>query len=95
MSPSGLKHVNWRIGLSVYKSTEDDWYPPFPNKTVKVIMFRGSYEDGWYVRVWGADDMGVEKNFEKKGDALCLFMSLISLKYVNIQDTIDFGMEGI
>lgn len=43
----------------------DDWYPTFENNTVKLILMHQVYNKTDMVRicVWGADDFGLEMDF--------------------------------
>lgn len=83
--------------ISVYKSTQDDWYPSFSveNFSDKLVVI--SLEDiggVWYVQAWGMDDCGFEKRFPNRYDATRIFNQLISLEYVNMQHLTDLGFSG-
>jgi len=78
----------------VFKITQDQWHPPYKINgyhegvenpwMVEVSWIR--YEDGSRrVCVWGADDHGLERDFEpgQHDEALALFMDVIAQKYVN------------
>jgi hypothetical protein len=59
----------------VMRSTSDDWYPCFPDKTVRVRVTRLS-TGSWRVSVWGADDDGMEIDVSLQARALDIFETL-------------------
>jgi hypothetical protein len=83
---------------TVYKETTDDWYPSY--KCHNMLLVRVSLTqtgptppvDGeWRVCVWGADDCGMEKDFDDITVAAQCFLDVISLEFVNMKDLTDMG----
>lgn len=80
---------------SVFKPTHDDWYPPYIIKDhlgkdkdgwfVIVTMLEYCNNYGWKVCVWGADDCGMELEFDKNSRRRCseVFQQVIEQEYVN------------
>lgn len=84
----------------VYKETSDDWCPAYKMGKVNLISvsmtqtgpdpkkFQGQYR----VCVWGADDLGMERDFEnREAEAHNVFMQVIGLPKVNIADLQQLG----
>jgi hypothetical protein len=75
--------------IECFKPTNDDWYPNYPNDTVRVALMVNMDNKGeiWHrVCVWGADDCGMEMDFvgkENKILAVELYGKVISLPYVD------------
>lgn len=77
-------------------NTTDNWYPNFPDSNVELCLHIPDSEmlkraDGCYhfrVSVWGADDMGMERDFYSKDDlysALNLFHTLKKSGNITVQ----------
>lgn len=87
--------------IEVYKSTKDEWCPSLHLKSGKGLVrvsltqtgpdpknFKGEFR----VCVWGADDCGMERDFEnREAEALNTFMQVIGLPNVNFQDLKQLG----
>lgn len=94
--------MNKKITVSVFKETEDNWYPSFEIKgdarykyLVEVSYLELS--DGmWRVCVWGQDDMGMERDFEpyERMKAWEVFISIIEQHYVSYNFIKDLGFYG-
>lgn len=70
----------------VLKPTNDDWYPCYPENLVK-LSYLGELSDGTFrVCAWGADDFGLERDFEKESDAIAMFKRLEKYPLINISD---------
>lgn len=52
--------------IEKFIKVNDDWYPNFKNDTVRVALMYQKYSNYDFVRicVWGADDFGLEMDFE-------------------------------
>lgn len=60
-----------------YVFTTDDWYSTYPNKQVRVRFCQLPVNRSIYrVCVWGADDFGMERDFDSRVDALEMFNSI-------------------
>jgi hypothetical protein len=58
-----------------YLPTTDDWYPNFERNTVECSLLK--LRDGMFrVCIWGADDTGMERDFESQMDAKAMFKAL-------------------
>lgn len=75
-----------------FKLTHDDWYPEWQlsrpdarfESTGLVQVSFSRLSDGLYrVCVWGADDCGMEYDFEKFSDARRVLRKILRVKYVN------------
>jgi hypothetical protein len=85
------------IHKSVYKPTNDDWYPAFivgnrDLNLVQVTYTRIGPDDGkykWRVCVYGADDCGMERDYWDPRQALNMFYYVSSLEYVDRKDLIE------
>lgn len=87
-----------RERISVFKPTQDDWYPAFQlngwyegEKDARLVevSFLKLLDGQWRVCVWGADDYGLEQDFTDQGAAYEIFEYVIGQKYVNKQWLID------
>lgn len=62
--------------LQFFLKTTDDWHPCWNEDEVKVSVIRmkrlrkseGLEERGWRICLWGADDDGMERDFDKGDD---------------------------
>ena len=83
-----------RERTDVFKLTQDDWYPAYRlagyykgRKNVKLVTvsFSELTTGEWRVMVWGADDDGLEIDFQPSqgGAAVELFDDVIRQEYVN------------
>jgi hypothetical protein len=69
----------------------DDWYPCFPGNMVQVSFML--LRDGKYrVCVWGADDCGMERDFDEQAPAQVLFTKLTKAAFIDRAMCISFGM---
>lgn len=82
----------------VYKKTTDDWCPSYSlfwyeagherEKVVSVTFCQTGQHppiDGdWRVCVWGSDDCGMERDFQKENEAWCCFLEVIGLEDVTM-----------
>lgn len=75
--------------ITVFKLTEDDWYPPFrigrynvneTNSLVEVSFLEYSNSYGWKVYVTGADDFSLEKEYplNQRQEAYDMFLHIIA-----------------
>jgi len=81
---------------SVYKPTDDDWYPSFRLNdaeegnppTTKLVKISLLYLAGGTYRVcaWGNDDFGLERDFEDKSEAMGCFLNILAMPKVNQVD---------
>lgn len=63
---------------SSFLPTSDDWYPSWPGDLVKVKLYE--YQDGTgRISVWGADDTGMERLFDRAADARRCYVRLPSV----------------
>lgn len=77
----------------VFKDTDDEWYPCYPNNQVK-LTFHGQISDGTYrVSAWGNDDFGIDKDFETEIEAFNVFQDLESQQKINHKDLYDLGFK--
>jgi hypothetical protein len=71
--------------VEVFKKTHDSWYPewslyigPTDMKTGLVQVSFLQLSDGmWRVCCWGADDMGLERDYETEAEAWNVFLQVI------------------
>lgn len=61
--------------LNKFVTAIDCWYPCFPDSKVSVSLIKDAPQK-FRVAVWGADDMGMEKEFTCKTDASQCFDSI-------------------
>ncbi|MCB0743279.1 MAG: hypothetical protein KDC67_05200 [Ignavibacteriae bacterium] len=91
--------------ITVYKRTNDNWYPSFElksyydNKCLLVLVSlieinNPNISFKYKVSAWGNDDLGLEKYFSDKNYAYDMFFKVISLEYVDIGTLIDLGFIG-
>lgn len=89
--------------VSVFKYTEDDWYPPFylrhnaeeTYKLVEVSLLEYSTKLGTFcVCAWGEDDFGLEKEFSNLEEAKQVFEDIISQKLVSTEYLRNLGFQG-
>ena len=71
--------------MQVFKETLDDWYPSYKlgdKQLVKVRLLK--LRDGvWHVCVWGNDDFGLERDYDKYEDAREMFQIIMGQPYVS------------
>ena len=75
---------------TVYKETEESWSPSFcmeDKLLVEVSFLKLNGSEGWRVCVWGMDDCGMEKDFDKnqENSAWCCFIELIGRDLIDMQ----------
>lgn len=83
--------------ISVFKCTQDDWYPSYSIENFSEKLVEVSLEDidgAWYVQAWGKDDCGFEMRLSNRYDATKIFNQVISLEYVNMKNLTDLGFNG-
>lgn len=56
------------------------------------INYRPELPPCFRVSVWGTDDFGLEKDFGSEADAMNLFMEIIQMKMLYIQELRNMGM---
>lgn len=76
--------------VTVFKRTTDDWCPSYKttnsDQFVKVTFnVVGPHGLEWRVCAWGADDMGMEKDFPSEEEAWKCFMEVIILEDVTVE----------
>jgi len=75
---------------SVYKKTSDNWCPNYNYDFVMVSFCQTGpnppINGEWRVCVWGADDFGMERDFKNKDEAWQVFIEVISLDNVTIDE---------
>lgn len=80
-----------------YKPTMDDWCPSYNINGLDAVkvMFIILIDGGYRVAVWGRDDYGMEKDFDKNSyeDARWTFDRLVSEDYVNQNFLTEFGFS--
>ena len=93
-----MKQLPYRC--SVFKMTRDNWYPSYlltemeygntaqnrpEDKLVCVSLSKLPHGSDWRVSVWGADDCGMECDFDKNSRrrAQELFQEVIEQEFVN------------
>lgn len=82
------------------KNTKDWWAPNYPKNQVRLSYhgvinpyLREINKFVYRVSVWGGDDMGMDRDFDNHLDAKRCFNQLDSLKYVNVQDCLEAGLN--
>lgn len=75
-------------------STLEDWHPNFDGKYVRLFVVEFVDSDGYRVAVWGADDTGMERDFEvtERSSALELYELLKGCGPVTRSDLTGMGM---
>lgn len=78
-------------GTSVFKRTQDNWYPsyqlynnfsvPDDYEQLVEVSFMELLNGKWRVCVWGNDDMGMEKDYPYR--SWTEFINIISMEFVN------------
>lgn len=72
--------------VEVFKSTTDDWYPPYQLQDREADLVQVSFiklrpeksgQQLWRVCVWGADDMGLERDYGSEASAWTAFLQVI------------------
>ena len=86
--------------VEVFKRTRDNWYGNYQVvgdcrvsdlvevSFVKLLPYEEDNRLNWRVCVWGNDDCGMEKDFEKEAEAWNVFLQVIGLEYVDRADLI-------
>lgn len=86
--------------ISVFKPTEDDWYPSYlladaNAKLVKITILEYPTMLGKFcVCAWGADDFGLQKEFDNLEEAKRVFETIIELNTVSIKQLIKLEFEN-
>ena len=78
-----------------FKNSTDNWYPCYDNKLVKVsFMSLGPDGDQYRVCVWGADDFGMERDFDldRYQNAETLFTRILEMEDVTQKQLTNLGM---
>ena len=83
-----------------FKNTKDYWAPNYNKNQVK-LSYHGVINPYvqditkfvYRVSVWGADDLGMDRDFDNHLDAKKLFNKIDSLKYVNKDILLDLGLK--
>lgn len=70
--------------------TNEDWYPTFPDNTVKV-SFSGLTNGQWRVAVWGLDDHGLEHDYETRADAISMFRRVSKMSHITHEQLFSWG----
>ncbi len=75
----------------------DDWIPNHPANTVEVStmsLHQGlAPANAYRVCVWGADDFGMERDFETKEEAIALYEDMISRESLSRDVCRSLGLE--
>lgn len=80
--------------VTIFKNTDDDWHGNYPNNQVK-LQYIGKLTDGKFrVAVWGNDDFGIDKDFNKEQDAVTVFSELTLKDKINHKDLYDLGFAN-
>ena len=69
--------------VEVFKETDDDWYPNYHKRLVKVIFHRQLTDGKFRTSVWGADDTGMCKDYDTREEAYANFELIIAQQAVN------------
>ena len=81
-----------RIRISVFKPTNDDWYPSYqiegywkgiPGQLLVEVSFLELLDGQWRVCIWGADDCGYEQDFTDQGAAYEMFEHVVFQEHVD------------
>jgi len=84
------------MNVDVFKRTTDDWYPSYLiqgdirfSKLVEVSFTQTGpnppITGDWRVCVWGADDCGMERDFQDEAQAWNCFLQVIGWEQVSMQ----------
>ena len=92
----GQKHIR----ISVFKETEDNWYPPHElvtdarYKYLVEVSYVELDNGEWRVCCWGKDDLGLEIDFgqHERMKAWEVFIKILEQKYVSIDFCKSLGM---
>ena len=79
------------MNLTKFLPTLDDWYPNYPRHTVRCSLVQLPTTKEYRVCVWGADDTGMERDFESYDEAkeeYDLLPNPITKDYLRIRDFI-------
>jgi hypothetical protein len=92
-----------------FKTTNDDWYPNYPDNLVRVSLILRRKKSSEYklfgqtlfrVCVWGDDDFGMEKDFKSGNEQLDidqakeLYQLLVNQKVINKDYLKQLGFYG-
>jgi hypothetical protein len=88
--------------INVYKPTNDDWYPVYQvkgwdNLQLVCVSFTQTGPDPargngkWRVCVWGADDCGMERDYDDRSEAMTMFYRVISWEFVDLTLLLELG----
>jgi hypothetical protein len=91
--------------VSCFKPTRDDWYPSygccagegidnaqFPHKLVRVVLHLWPAPSGRVrVSVWGADDTGMERDFDGEFAARTVWETILAHEFVSKHELTRLG----
>jgi hypothetical protein len=84
--------------VSVFKLTQDDWYPPYnlDGDQVVRVSFLGNISNPdeyptYRVCVWGRDDFGKEYDSDNETEVWCLFLQVIGMEFVDCDELTKLG----
>lgn len=80
-----------KLQKKVFVKTDDNWHPNFEGDLVELSLLVMSNLKDWKVVVWGADDTGMEKEFQAYEEANEVYTLLAGCGNVNFKDLIDLG----
>lgn len=82
---------------SVFKRTNDDWYPCYVIDHSNIALVEVSIEDiegRWFIQVRGHDDYGFERSIPDEQTAKFIFDGIISWDYVDMAKLKAIGFRG-
>lgn len=79
--------------MDCFKKTDNDWCPSFDSSEgplVHISTGKMDTEEGepdiWHVSGSGDDDLLIQRFYENENKAICDFMHLLGLEFVNMSD---------
>ncbi len=86
---------------SVFKRTNDNWCPSYIIKdsfnqwSAVEVSFIHLMDGLFRVCAWGADDIGMERDYESENEACVVFLQVIGEDYVDVDLLIEkYGFKG-
>lgn len=72
------------VRIEMYKATKGEWHPPYYLQDDRTRLVRVSMLElgpkprnpAWRVCAWGADDFGMERDFEDREEAEEMFLDI-------------------
>lgn len=92
------KKGRYETPVLLYKKTDDDWSSNFDGNLVELefhgnINHSGSGLPIYRISVWGDDDIGMDRDFDNKADAIKFFEKVEALPVLNHKELLSLGFN--